>query len=646
MENGELNCEPSDLRISYMINALSTRRKTHPSFIMNDRQVVLYMLDVAVDGSRPVLRINVVERSQVGSTSAAPPPPTKPPLPQPPADEASMEHEGMGDHFMDMDDPNSDDEECDGNYGGDGQPPKGSQRNHNFGDGTGFYCGQTFENKEYLKVLLNKVAIKTLFCFKPNKSNNKYYKVECTSADCGWMLRANKYDNSDRFHIYKYIGDHTCGVEHVTSTHKHASAAVLASVLMNDYIDNKGPTTKEIQRTVFREFHFKPSYWQCWKAGVTAKNMVRGTLEHGYACLPAYSYMVENLNPGSRICISLDDADRFKYYFVAYGACIRGYKHMRKVITVDGTHLYDKYEGVLFSAAAQDTENYIYPIAFCVADKECYESWTYFFEQLRYIIADEPDMCIISNRHKSIANSVFRIFKHAHHGLCMKHLGDNLRKNFQCGDSLHVYYDAAKAYGYHKFNEHFQQLRKKCPEAANCPECDIRFDKWCRAYFPANRYDVLTTNIAESLNSMLRDKREYPVTTLFTSISRRFSKIFRQRRAYISSSINLFVPSAEKTLREKMSEGDSLFVNNINGDADEFTVVGSGLTAKVNLLNKTCTCREYDMVKLPCAHAMAALRLKYGPDYDSSIYEYSSPIYKVQSYILAFGETINVVPAE
>ncbi|XP_060182481.1 uncharacterized protein LOC132612176 [Lycium barbarum] len=246
---------------------------------------------------------------------------------------------------------------------------------------------------------------------------------------------------------------------------------------MNDYIDNKGPTTKEIQRAAFREFHCKPSYWQCWKAGVTAKNMVRGTSEHVYASLPAYSYMVENLNLGSRICISLDDADKFKYYFVAYGACIRGYKHMRNVIAVEGTHLYDKYEGVLLFAVAQDTENHIYPIAFCVAYKECDKSWTYFFEQLRYIIDDELDLCIISDRHKSIAKSVSRIFEHAHHALCMKHLDDNLQKKFQCGDSLHVYYDAAKAYSYQEFNEHFQQLRNKFPETANCLEFDIGFDK-------------------------------------------------------------------------------------------------------------------------------------------------------------------------
>ncbi|XP_060211860.1 uncharacterized protein LOC132639434 [Lycium barbarum] len=392
--------------------------------------------------------------------------------------------------------------------------------------------------------------------------------------------------------IYRYVGEHTYGVEHIRSVHKHASSHVIASVLMNDYTENKGPSTKEIQRTVFRELHYKPSYWKCWKASIIAKNWVRGTLEHGYGCLPAYSYMVKSLNPGSRICIRLSDANRFLYYFVSYAACIRGYTHMRKFIVIDGTLLYDKYKGVLLSVVAQDTENHVYPIAFCVVDKERDDSWTYFFQQLKFIIADEPDFCIISHRHESIANGISRTYKHAHHELCMKHLSENLRKNVQCGDSLHAYFNA--------------QFKDTSPEAAQCLEFEIGFEKWSRAHFPANR----------------------------------------QRCADIGNSNNIFVPSIEITLREKMTESDSLFVSNINGDADEFTVIGSGRTAKVNLLNKTCSCREYDLVKLPCAHAMAALRLKYGNGYGSSIYKYSLPMYKVQSNILAFAETINVVPPE
>ncbi|KAM3268717.1 hypothetical protein P3S67_030681 [Capsicum chacoense] len=67
-------------------------------------------------------------------------------------------------------------------------------------------------------------------------------------------------------------------------------------------------------------------------------------------------------------------------------------------------------------------------------------------------------------------------------------------------------------------------------------------------------------------------------------------------------------------------------------------VFGNGVTAKVNLLEGSCSCRIFDLVKMPCEHAMAALRAKYGDGvgYGNSIYEYSSPIYKASSYLLAY----------
>jgi len=81
--------------------------------------------------------------------------------------------------------------------------------------------------------------------------------------------------------------------------------------------------------------------------------------------------MFETLNVGSSYCLMVnEDSHRFMYYFLAFGACIKGFAHMRKVIAVDGIHLHGKYEGVLLSAVIQDTENHVYPISFCVVDKE------------------------------------------------------------------------------------------------------------------------------------------------------------------------------------------------------------------------------------------------------------------------------------
>lgn len=55
-----------------------------------------------------------------------------------------------------------------------------------------------------------------------------------------WMLRARKHEISDRFCIYKYVGHHTCGVENITGRYKNISGTLVASLLMNEYINSKG----------------------------------------------------------------------------------------------------------------------------------------------------------------------------------------------------------------------------------------------------------------------------------------------------------------------------------------------------------------------------------------------------------------------
>ncbi|PHT89230.1 hypothetical protein T459_04343 [Capsicum annuum] len=95
-----------------------------------------------------------------------------------------------------------------------------------------------------------------------------------------------------------------------------------------------------------------------------------------------------------------------------------------------------------------------------------------------------------------------------------------------------------------------------------------------------------------------------------------------------------------------MTEGDKLYVNNINGSTDEFTVLGYGRSAKVNLLRRSCSYRKYDLVKLSCAHAMAMLCLKHGDEYGTSIYNHSSQMYSKESYLLAYLEPICAAPLE
>ncbi|PHT45788.1 hypothetical protein CQW23_14946 [Capsicum baccatum] len=90
--------------------------------------------------------------------------------------------------------------------------------------------------------------------------------------------------------------------------------------------------------------HYNTSYWMCWKGSVIAKNIIRGTPEHEYAGLLAFSHIVELLNPSFSYSIMVNKMDgSFAYYFLAFRACIQGYAHLKKVNDIDEKHLYDKY---------------------------------------------------------------------------------------------------------------------------------------------------------------------------------------------------------------------------------------------------------------------------------------------------------------
>ncbi|KAH0636660.1 hypothetical protein KY289_036575 [Solanum tuberosum] len=374
-----------------------------------------------------------------------------------------------------------------------------------------------------------------------------------------------------------------------------------------------------------------------------AKSNVRGTYEHEYAVLNAYRYMLEIANPGSKTILSLDENRRIKYFFVSYPAWITGSQEMRKVIAVDGTFLRSKYEAVLLSAVAQDAENHIFSVAFCVVDKECDTSYANFFQNLRSFVGDTDELCIISDRYPSIQKMVSTIYPASYYGCCMRHLGENIRNNFHNSKVVTHFYKAAKAYDRCEFNDHFNQIRDLVQKAAETLE-RIGFHTWRRAFCPGNRYNIMTSNIAESVNSMFDVEREFPIIALFDEINRRFALLFHQRHMELENSANRFVPSIEKDISKYVNAGNKLLAHQIANY--KFSVTGHGDVAMVDLQRRTCTCRIFDLDKIPCPHAIAALRAQYGADFENQIYEYSSLYYSVEKYIMAYCEEIHPVPPE
>ncbi|PHT43162.1 hypothetical protein CQW23_17187 [Capsicum baccatum] len=74
MQSGDLDCTSSDVMISYVMHS---RKKVNPTIINSDVRVLTYIMDVDADGFRPILRINIVERSFEGPLNSSAPPPRR-----------------------------------------------------------------------------------------------------------------------------------------------------------------------------------------------------------------------------------------------------------------------------------------------------------------------------------------------------------------------------------------------------------------------------------------------------------------------------------------------------------------------------------------------------------------------------------------
>ena len=68
-----------------------------------------------------------------------------------------------------------------------------------------------------------------------------------------------------------------------------------------------------------------------------------------------YSYFTIPREPGITL---------LRYVFWAFSLCIAAFRYCRPVISIDETHLYGKYRGVLMIAMATDTNQKVLPLAF------------------------------------------------------------------------------------------------------------------------------------------------------------------------------------------------------------------------------------------------------------------------------------------
>ena len=200
---------------------------------------------------------------------------------------------------------------------------------------------------------------------------------------------------------------------------------------------------------------------------------------------------------------------------------------MRPLLIIDAAHLKGTYLGTNLLAVGMDGNNQIIPIATGVSQGETLESWTWFLSKLKECIGEDPRLTIISDRHVSIQSACQSVFPNAFHGHCCRHLMMNC--NLKGKKIRALFWKMYKAYTPDEFNLELAELGGKRPDAYN-KLIQAGVERWSRAYSAGNRYNYMTSNSAESINSLTRNVRRVPITNLMEWYNRLVQEWYCNRR--------------------------------------------------------------------------------------------------------------------
>ncbi|KAL0429219.1 UNVERIFIED_CONTAM: hypothetical protein Sradi_0547900 [Sesamum radiatum] len=295
---------------------------------------------------------------------------------------------------------------------------------------------------------------------------------------------------------------------------------------------------KHVIQTVKDHTGYDIPYQKAWYSLKMAREIVYGTWESSVQKLPKYMGAVQKYNPGTIVewkhkALHPTGAYVIGYVFWAFKPCIEGFKFCRNIISVDGTHLYTRYKHKMLIAATMDGNQQVLPLAFAIVDDESYASWKWFLQQLsRHVIRGRRGVCLISDRHAGIIKAVNEssefVPPNGVHRYCLRHVCSNFNSHHKNIVLKDLCWRAGSEYQIRKFNRIMEEIKGQKLEAFTFLD-RINKEKWTASHDGGWRCGILTTNMSECINGVLKGARRLPVTAIVEITLQRTAHYFRER---------------------------------------------------------------------------------------------------------------------
>ncbi|KAL0390939.1 UNVERIFIED_CONTAM: hypothetical protein Scaly_0451000 [Sesamum calycinum] len=499
--------------------------------------------------------------------------------------------------------------------------------------------GQEFPDVKSCRRALRDMAIALHFEIQTVKSDKT--SLQCASEGCPWRVHAAKLPGVPTFTIRTIHSEHKCGgIAHLG--HQQASVQWVASSVEERLKENPHCKPKEILEEIHRVHGITLSYKQAWRGKERFMASLRGSFEEDYRLLPQYCNQVRRTNPGSMASVCVNPLDNsFQRLFISYQASIYGFLNAcRPLIGLDRSFLKNKYLGTLLFATGFDGDGALFPLAFGVVDEENDETWMWFLSELHNLLdtntENMPRLTILSDRRKSIVDAVELNFPTAFHGFCMLHLSESFRKEFNNTLLVNLLWEAANALTVMEFEAKLLEIEEISQDASYWVR-RVPPRLWANSHFEGTRFGNLTANVAESLNAWILEASGLPIVQMMECIRRQLMTWFNERREASTQWTSVLVPSAERQVSEALERARTYQV--LRANEAEFEVISHEGTNIVDIRNRCCLCRGWQLYGLPCSHAVAALL-----SCRQNVHRFAESCFTVATYRNTYSQTIHPVP--
>lgn len=306
------------------------------------------------------------------------------------------------------------------------------------------------------------------------------------------------------------------------------------------------------------------------------------------------------------------------YWETTYTRKLLASPSFTRVIMMDATFLHEFHKGKLLIVATMLPTRSIHPLAFCYAELESTETYTFMLKNLIPSLPDD-NLIIIADQHKGIISSVKALLPNSTYIPCAFHLKRNM------GRQTREFTDLLRAENKDDAMKKWRTFKQRLPKTAMKLEEYIPY--LCKPLQQPRTLGYTTQSPLEGLNHALDDIRSESVPviirgTLIWSIEHML--LISQR---LEGETHMFIQIVQEALELTDSESRNLTVvdegesNPVVHDYDHYYKIHSEGGKPV------CECRHQEVYGYPCKHIVKLSKVRR----DINLFDLVDDIYHTEN---------------